>query len=96
MNLETSATPPVWLIALLALPVLLALAVMYLGLALSGPHLKADIVLMYSAPLAVTLGTGSLAVWSWLENKRTIAIWIAAIVPALIMVSAMFLLGIGI
>ena len=93
MSIQTGERPPLWLIALLALPVLLALGVMYVGLSFSGPRLRATDIFIYSAPFIVTLGAGGL---SWLAGSRTVAICTASFTPVTLLISLVFLLGIGI
>lgn len=67
--------PPIWLIAVLALQAMLALAGFAVGVTLiASPNgvgrIAVPQILVMSAPLVIVLGIGSLAWWLWMAGWR--------------------------
>lgn len=95
MTSETQGHPPIWVIALLCLQVLFALALTYVAVNFSGSQLRAVDVLILSVPLFFTVGTSSLSWWSWQTGKRTLSVNAAVISPIVLVLGLGFLLGVG-
>ncbi len=91
--------PPIWLIALLVLQTLIALALLVLGVnvaesLLGMRRITVLNILAMSVPLLVVLGMGGLAWWLWMSGKRVLGGLIACLpfVPVLLL---LILFGLG-
>ena len=88
--------PPIWLIVLFALQVLFGLALLFLGVSVSGSHLRALDILGFAIPLLVFLAGSGLGWWLWISGRRKLAVGISILAPLLILFALFILLGVGI
>lgn len=86
--------PPVWLVALFVGQVLVGLGLLYLGVAITGPGIRAADVLIFSIPLVFMTGTSGVSWWLWIEGWRASA-WVVAALPLVLVFALVFLIGVG-
>lgn len=78
--------PPIWMIIVLVVQAVLALALLILGTSLSrsmGGNIAVADILGLSVPLALVLGTGALSWWLWGQGQKAIA-GVLACLPLLV------------
>ena len=88
--------PPIWLIALLVLQVVLGIALLFLGISISGSRVRVVDILIYSIPLVTMLAASGLSWWLWIAGNQTLAVVVAVAVPLVVVVCLVVLLGVGI
>ena len=88
--------PPIWLIAMLVLQVVLGIALLFLGISISGSQVRVVDILIYSIPLVTMLGASGFSWWLWVAGNQTLAVVVAVAVPLVVVVCLVVLLGVGI
>ena len=87
--------PPIWLVVVLALEILFALLLLYVGMSFSGAQMRPADILIYLAPLLFVLASGGLSWWLWMAGRRGLSVASAVIAPLLLLFALVIVAGVG-